>query len=81
VVAQPEKSAIERHVAMSWAQRLKRVFGIDVESCVRCGSAVRVIASIEEPVLIERILAHLRGKGENSEASLGPPSTRPPVSA
>ena len=34
--AQPERSAIERHAAMSWAQRLKRVFGIDVESCVRC---------------------------------------------
>ena len=81
VAAQPEKSAIERHVAMSWAQRLKRVFGIDVESCVRCGSAVRVIASIEEPVLIERILEHVRGKGGNSEASLGPPSTGPPVSA
>ena len=98
MAAQPEKSAIERHVAMSWAQRLKRVFGIDVESCVRCGSAVRVaapahpcargisaslhvIASIEEPVLIERILEHVRGKGGNSEASLGPPSTGPPVSA
>lgn len=26
VAAQPEKSTIERHVAMSWAQRLKRVF-------------------------------------------------------
>ena len=41
VAAQPEKSAIERHVAMSWAQRLKRVFGIDVESCVRCGQGDR----------------------------------------
>lgn len=36
--AQPERSAIERHAAMTWAQRLKRVFNIDVESCVRCGS-------------------------------------------
>jgi hypothetical protein len=35
VAAQPEKSAIERHVAMRWAQRLKRVFGVDVETCVR----------------------------------------------
>ncbi|MBK7168256.1 MAG: transposase [Gammaproteobacteria bacterium] len=45
--AQPERSAIERHAAMSWAQRLKRVFGIDVESCVRCGQAVKIIACIE----------------------------------
>ena len=98
VASQPEKSAIERHVAMNWARRLKRVFGVDVESCVRCGKSVRVaapahrcargigaslhvIASIEESALIERILEHVRGKGENSEASLGPPSTGLPVSA
>ena len=98
VAAQPEKSTIERHVAMSWAQRLKRVFGIDVESCVRCGKAVRVaapahpcargisaslhvIVCIEEPVLIERILAHVRGKAGSDTAARGPPSTGPPVSA
>ena len=79
--AQPERSAIERHAAMSWAQRLKRVFGIDVESCVRCGQAVKIIACIEEPALIERILEHVRGKTESDTASLGPPSTGPPVSA
>ena len=66
---------------MTWARRLKRVFGIDVESCVRCGKAVRVIASIEEPALIERILAYVGGKAEASTAALGPPSTGPPVSA
>lgn len=66
---------------MTWAQRLKRVFSIDVESCVRCGAAVRVIASIEEPALIERILAHVRGKAKAGTASLVPPSTGPPVSA
>jgi hypothetical protein len=96
--AQPERSAIERHAAMRWAQRLKRVFGIDVESCVRCGKVVRVaapahpcargisaslhvIASIEEPALIERILAHVRGKAGSDTAARGPPSTGPPVSA
>jgi ribosomal protein S27E len=79
--AQTEKSAIERHAAMRWARRLRRVFDIDVESCVRCAKAVRVIASIEEPALIERILAHVRGKAEARTGSLGPPSTGPPVSA
>ena len=29
---------------MTWAQRLKRVFGIDIETCPACGGAVRVIA-------------------------------------
>jgi hypothetical protein len=45
--APPERSAIERRAAMSRAQRLKRVFGIDVERCVRCGKSVKVIACIE----------------------------------
>jgi hypothetical protein len=38
-----------KHVAMNWARRLKRVFGIDIESCTRCGGKLTVIASIEEP--------------------------------
>jgi hypothetical protein len=42
------------HVAMSWAQRLKRVFGIDIETCERCGGAVEIITSIENPLVIER---------------------------
>jgi ribosomal protein S27E len=60
--ARPAEGAerpVSRHVAMSWAQRLKRVFAIDIEHCRRCGGKLRVIASIEDPALIERILAHL----------------------
>ena len=33
---------------MTWAQRLKRVFNIDIEICSRCGGSVRFIACIEE---------------------------------
>ena len=66
---------------MSRAQRLKRVFGIDVESCVRCGKSVKVIACIEEPALVVRIPVHVIGQGERSTASLGPPSTGSPLSA
>ena len=36
-----EKSPAERHIAMNWAQRLKRVFSIDVETCSECGGAVK----------------------------------------
>lgn len=45
-------------VAMSWAKRLKRVFGIEREDCVRCGG-LKVIASIEEPNVIARSLEHM----------------------
>ena len=38
--AEPEESAPdERRAAMTWAQRLKRVFGIDIETCSVCGGA------------------------------------------
>jgi len=48
-----------RHVAMSWARRLKRAFGIEIEACAWCGGKLKVIASIAEPEVIARILAHL----------------------
>jgi len=31
---------------MSWMQRLKRVFAIDIEACPECGGKLRVIACI-----------------------------------
>ena len=49
---------------MNWARRLKRVFGIEIEQCVRGGGRLKVIASIEEAELIERILTHRRERGE-----------------
>ena len=35
---------------MSWRQRLKRVFHIDIEHCGVCGATLRVIACIETPL-------------------------------
>ena len=43
----------ERRDAMTWAQRLKRVFNIDIETCGGCGGAVKVIACLEDPVVIQ----------------------------
>ena len=55
-------SPTKRHVAMSWAQRLKRVFTIDIDVCDRCGGSVKVIGCIEDQNVIDSILAHLREK-------------------
>ena len=44
---------------MSWARLLKRVFDIDVEHCPNCGSPLKIIAAIEDPVVTARILTHL----------------------
>ena len=48
----------EHHAAMTSAQRLKRVFKIDIETCEQCGDAVKVIACIEDPDVIRKILSH-----------------------
>jgi hypothetical protein len=50
---------VPKHLAMTWAQRLKRVFGIQINPCEQCGGAVKIIASIENPEVIGQILAHL----------------------
>ena len=44
---------------MSWARLLKRVFDIDIEHCPHCGGTMKIIAAIEDPSVIAKILAHL----------------------
>ena len=57
-----ERTPEERHLSMNWMQRLKRVFGIDIETCERCGAKVKVMASIEAPAVSAPILKHLQQK-------------------
>lgn len=74
------RTPAERHAAMTWAQRLKRVFNIDIEVCGRCGGSVRVIACIEDQDIIDRILTHLRQKEQETPTRplLVPPTRAPP---
>jgi len=80
------RTPTECHAAMTWAQRLKRVFKIDIEVCSRCGGAVKVIVDasnrcIEEQDVIDQILAHLREKEQDVPARplLVPPTRAPPA--
>ena len=73
-----EPTPAERRAAMTWAQRLKRVFGIDIETCPACSGAVRIVACVEDPDVIEKILTHLDVKGGDAEATRRPPSLAPP---
>jgi hypothetical protein len=67
---------------MSWARRLKRVFGVQIESCARCGGELKIIASIEEPQFIAKILSHLeRAVAEQSQSELPLGARGPPVGA
>jgi ribosomal protein S27E len=59
---------------MNWAQRLKRVFQIDIEACPQCGGELRVIACIEDPPLIRQILSHVQQRdGPADFDARGPP--------
>lgn len=76
-----EQSATLRHVAMNWTKRLKRVFGIDIEAFARCGGKLAVIASIEEPEVIAKILAHLERTAPDPHQSELPLGARAPPGA
>ncbi len=66
---------------MSWMQRLRRVFAIDLSRCPRCGATVRVIAAITDPALIARILQHRDARDDfTAEARVGGARAPPAVS-
>ena len=68
----------KRHTAMTWAQRLKRVFNIDIDTCEKCQGSVRIIACIEDPVVIRQILEHLRLKKRVDHQTELPHGRAPP---
>jgi hypothetical protein len=58
------------------------LFAIGIEMRRRCGGKLKVIASIEDPALIERILAHLEQCRETEQprspfAPRAPPAQSP----
>jgi len=63
---------------MTWAQRLKRVFNIDIEICSQCGGTMKVIACIEEQAVIDKILTHLENQTGSSAVDSHLPETRAP---
>jgi ribosomal protein S27E len=73
-----DRTAAAGHAAMSWAQRLKHVFHIDIETCNHCGGAVKIIACIEDPMVIEKILTHLNQQSASTKPAPRPESRAPP---
>lgn len=74
-----QRTPEERRRSMTWAQRLKRVFGIDVSTCVHCGGAARIVASIEEPTAIRAILARFEKHDAMEGAHYRPRPRGPPA--
>ena len=57
--ATEQPKARASRAAMTWMQRLRRVYDIDISVCPHCGGALKVLAVITEPVVIAAILAHV----------------------
>lgn len=61
-----------------WARLLARVFNIDVETCIKCGGKMKIIAAIEDPKVIRKILEHmgLATKPPPLHPARGPPKVQ-----
>jgi hypothetical protein len=76
-----EHSAKPYHArSMTWAQRLRRVFNIDINECEKCEKHnVSIIACIIDSHVIQKILAHLDKKYLTSkQTTILPPLRAPP---
>ena len=66
VEVKPAPCTLQRNY--TWAQLMKRVFLVDVLQCENCGGQMKILAAIDQPDVIGKILR-----------SLGLPSRAPPL--
>jgi hypothetical protein len=59
-----------------WADLMRRTFGFDVLECPRCGARMRLVGTIEQRAVIDRILRHL---GLPTEVPSPWPARAPPL--
>jgi len=67
-----DRTPEEKRRAMTWSQRLKRVFNLDVNTCAHCGGATRIVAAVEDPHAIRAILDHFAKHGALPHAHYRP---------
>jgi hypothetical protein len=58
----------------SVAYALRRVFDLDVLACPRCGCHLRVIATVQDSLAVQAILAHRARSGAPAPAGPAPPA-------
>lgn len=52
-----------------WAELMRRSLGLDVRACPRCGGRLTLIALIDDPAVIVRVLRHLGRPTDIPEAA------------
>jgi hypothetical protein len=70
----PATTGIKRR-RLKWAERLKRIFGIDVNVCERCGAVtMKEIAIIQDHSALRKIIQHISRKESEPPPARGPPA-------
>ena len=86
-VVADEATPAETRALMIWAQCLKCVFSIDIETCRESGGVVKVVpnelaaqafACIEDSMEFNKILTHLEQKATMAETNRLPEGWMPP---
>jgi hypothetical protein len=67
----------DRRCKANWARLIQKVYEVDPLQCPNCGTAMRIIALIDEPAVIERILRHLKA-WDPGPATIHPAGRDPP---
>ena len=71
----PRNARAAKKAFSCWAKMLKRVFNIEIQTCLKCGGEIKIISAILSGQVIKKILSHL---GENSTVPELSPSRGPP---
>ena len=55
----PGAAVAGRHPHPSWAELLRRAWALEVLACRACGGRLRLLATIQDPAVVHRVLTHL----------------------
>jgi len=81
--AEAERYGAARSRYWTWAALMRRAFDLDVLRCPRCAGRMQLIATIDDPAVIHRILAHLALPGARDDpapaAAVSPPRDNQPA--
>ena len=58
--AEAEPDDFRRHCKRAWARLIRKVWSADPLVCPKCAGPLRIISFIENPLIIEKILPHLK---------------------
>ena len=71
-----EENSVCRAARYVWAMLLARIYEVFPLTCPKCGGVMRIIAFIDDPTEVKKILAHL---GEPTAAPILAPARGPPL--